>query len=92
MRAVVYNNLLVSGLLWGDQPGRLLRAVADGSLLLFLSEPLLAELREVLNRDKFARRLALKHLTAETAVASVHSQREDCPGSAHAHAAVPARS
>ena len=63
MRAVVDNNLLVSGLLWGDKPGRLLNAVADGSLQLFLSEPLLAELGEVLHRDKFAARLALKHLT-----------------------------
>jgi len=66
VRAVIDNNVLVSGLLWGDKPGRVLTAVAEGRIQIFLSEELLAELREVLRRRKFAARLALKELTPET--------------------------
>ena len=73
MRAVVDNNLFVSGLLWGDKPGRLFNAVAAGRLQIFLSEALLAELRGVLQRSKFAARFALKGLTPETALAQVQS-------------------
>ena len=60
MNAVIDNNLLVSGLLWGQRPGRLFRAVVDGKVRLILSEPLLVELSEVLRRDKFATQLALR--------------------------------
>ncbi len=73
MRAVVDNNVLVSGLLWGDKPGRVLAAVAEGHVHIFLSEELLAELRDVLHRRKFAARLALKELTPETALAKVQA-------------------
>jgi putative PIN family toxin of toxin-antitoxin system len=73
VRAVIDNNVLVSGLLWGDKPGRVLAAVAEGHIHIFLSEELLAELREVLRRRKFASRLALKGLTPETALAKVQA-------------------
>lgn len=73
MRAVVDNNLFVSGLLWGDKPGRLFNAVVAGRLQIFLSEALLAELCEVLQRSKFAARFALKELTPETALAQVRA-------------------
>ena len=52
-------NVLVSALLKRDSiPGRLLQAVWDGSLDLVLSEPLLTELRDVLDYPKVRRRLA----------------------------------
>lgn len=73
MRAVVDNNVLVSGLLWGDNPGRLFIAAVTGRLQIFLSEALLAELREVLQRRKFAARLALKGLTPEIVLAQVQA-------------------
>lgn len=73
MKAVVDTNLLVSGLLWGNLPGRLIQAVADGRVRLYLSESLLTELGEVLNRDKFAARLALKQFTPATALAKVRT-------------------
>jgi putative PIN family toxin of toxin-antitoxin system len=50
--------VLVSALLKRDSiPGRLLQAVWDGSLDLVLSEPLLTELRDVLEYPKIRRRL-----------------------------------
>ena len=79
MRAVVDNNLFVSGLLWGDKPGRLFGAAATGRLQIFLSEALLAELRQVLQRRKFAARLALKGLTPETGLAQVQAAARVIP-------------
>lgn len=73
MNAVIDNNLLVSGLLWGQRPGRLFRAVVDGKVRLILSEPLLVELSEVLRRHKFATRLALRELTPESVLAKVRA-------------------
>ena len=73
MRAVVDNNLFVSGLLWGEKPGRLFSAAAAGRLQIFLSEALLCELREVLQREKFAARLSLKGLTPEAGLARVQA-------------------
>jgi putative PIN family toxin of toxin-antitoxin system len=56
---VLDTNVLVSALLKRDSiPGRLLQAVWDGSLDLVLSEPLLTELRDVLDYPKIRRRLA----------------------------------
>lgn len=58
MRVVLDTNVLVSALLKRDSiPGRLLQAVWDGSLDLVLSEPLLTELRDVLDYPKIRRRL-----------------------------------
>jgi len=73
VRAVIDNNVLVSGLLWGDKPGRVLAAVAEGRIQLFLSAELLAELGEVLRRRKFAARLALKQLTPDAALAKAQA-------------------
>jgi len=73
VRAVIDNNLLVSGLLWTGKPGRLLAAVANGQIRIFITQELLAELRQVLQREKFAARLALKQLTPESALATAQA-------------------
>ena len=66
MRIVLDTNVLVSGLLKRDSiPGRLLQAVWDGSLELVLSEPLVAELREVLNYPKIRKRLAANAIDSD---------------------------
>ena len=57
MRLVLDTNTAVSGLLWGGPPGRLIDAAVAGQVLLFASLPLLAELRSVLSRHKFAVRI-----------------------------------
>jgi len=82
VRAVIDNNLLVSGLLWGDKPGRILAAAADGQVQLLLSDQLLSELAEVLRRRKFAPRLALKGLTPETALTTVQTAARVVPAPA----------
>src|SRR5712691_7166996 len=58
MRVVADTNIVVSGLLWKGNPRRVLDAARDGAIELFTSAVLLTELEDVLNREKFAKRLA----------------------------------
>ncbi|HKP87968.1 MAG TPA: putative toxin-antitoxin system toxin component, PIN family [Blastocatellia bacterium] len=58
MRVVADTNVVVSGLLWQGAPRQVLDAGRTGAIDLFTSAVLLAELEEVLEREKFAERLA----------------------------------
>ena len=51
-------NIAVSALLWKGAPRRLLRAAAVAHVELFTSDPLLAELADVLSRSKLKRHIA----------------------------------
>lgn len=67
MRIVTDTNTVVSAFLWGGTPGRLLHAARAPSVRLFTSAVLIAELEEVLGRQKFAERL----LRADSSVAKL---------------------
>ena len=58
MQAVLDTNIVVSALLWGGTPFKLLELATDGKLSLYTSPALITELRDVLHRDHLARRLA----------------------------------
>lgn len=73
MRVVLDTNVVVSGLLFGGPPGRLLDLGADGTITLFVSAALMAELDEVLQRAKFRRRLARKGSTVEQLIEDYRS-------------------
>jgi putative PIN family toxin of toxin-antitoxin system len=64
VRLVLDTNAAVSGLLWHGNPGKLIDAAQAGSLILCASAPLLAELHGVLGRQKFAKHLQIRGLTA----------------------------
>lgn len=68
MRFVLDTNLLVSGLLFSGLPRQLLNAARAGEFELCTSEVLLAELLDVLTREKFALRLAQAGLAAHSLV------------------------
>ena len=57
MRAVADTNVVVSGLLWHGPSRQILDAARSGAVELFTSAALLAELEEVLSREKFLERL-----------------------------------
>jgi predicted nucleic acid-binding protein len=57
VRAVADTNTVVSAFLWGGRPAELLAAAREQRLSLFTSAPLIAELEDVLGRDKFAARI-----------------------------------
>jgi putative PIN family toxin of toxin-antitoxin system len=57
-RAVVDTNIVVSAFVWGGNPRAILDAARRGTLTLFTSAALIAELEDVLARAKFAKRIA----------------------------------
>jgi uncharacterized protein len=59
MRAVADTNVVVSGLLWQGPSRRVLDLARSGRIRLFTTAPLLAELEDVLSRNKLSRRLEL---------------------------------
>ena len=63
MRLVLDTNTVLSGLLWGGMPGRLIDAAEAGDIALASSSALLAELQGVLAREKFAKQLVRRGLT-----------------------------
>ncbi len=64
MRLVLDTNTAISGLLWHGTPGKLIDAARAKSVLLCTSAMLLAELRSVLMREKFAKQLETRRLNA----------------------------
>jgi uncharacterized protein len=64
VRLVLDTNAAVSGLLWHGTPGKLIDAAHAGSVTLYATAPLLAELRGVLGRGKFTRHLQTRSLNA----------------------------
>ena len=57
MKLVIDINVLVSGSLWKGNPSRLVDALLDGSATLCASAPVMAEFEEVIQREKFQKRL-----------------------------------
>ena len=69
MRVVLDSNVVVSALLWGGVPYKLIEAAASGEVELITSPALLTELRRVLAREHLASRLAAQRSTVEQAIA-----------------------
>jgi putative PIN family toxin of toxin-antitoxin system len=61
MRLVLDTNVAISAVLGSSAPTRLIELAAEGTLDLFTSEALLAELAEVLDREHISKRLESKH-------------------------------
>lgn len=53
-RVVLDSNVIISGVLFGGHPGRLLEQALDGTIECFVSLAILDEIRQVLQRPKFA--------------------------------------
>jgi putative PIN family toxin of toxin-antitoxin system len=68
MRAVLDTNVVISALIWGGVPLRLLEAATEGHVDLITSPVLLAELTEVLNRPHLAKRLQRVRGTVDEAL------------------------
>ena len=69
MKCVTDTNVVVSGLLWLGNPGRLLEAAATGRITLFTSPALVAELRSTLSYDRLVPRIVRSGLTLEELLA-----------------------
>jgi putative PIN family toxin of toxin-antitoxin system len=69
VKCVTDTNVVVSGLLWLGNPGRLLEAAATGRITLFTSPALVAELRSTLSYDRLVPRIVRSGLTLEELLA-----------------------
>ena len=69
MRLVIDTNVVVSGLLWLGNPGRLLEAAAIGQLTLYTSPALLMELATTLATPKLARTIIRSGMTPDDLLA-----------------------
>lgn len=65
MKLVVDTNVVISGLLWLGNPGRVLEAAATGVLTLYTSIALIDELADTLGKAKLAPRVLASGLTLE---------------------------
>jgi len=70
VRLVLDTNVVVSALIWGGVPYKLIEAAAAGDIELVTSPALLAELRDVLGREHLASRLAAQRSSVEQAIGS----------------------
>ena len=69
MRVVLDTNIVVSALLWGGDPSRLLRDGQAGEIALQTSPFLIAELFDVLGRTHLAHRINAQDISPEQLVA-----------------------
>ena len=69
MRVALDTNLVVSGLLWGGTPGRIIDWITERTIEAVTSEALIQELVRILDREKFRSKLATKNRTTGQIVA-----------------------
>lgn len=69
MRVVLDTNVIVSALVWGGIPYRLLQLAEAGEITLVTSPTLIAELADVLGRTHLATRIAAQDMSAMALVA-----------------------
>ncbi len=69
MKLVVDTNVMISGLLWGGPPNRILRWVRDGLILSLACESTINELKRVIQYQRFAKRLTALKTTSPEAIA-----------------------
>ena len=65
MRVVVDTNVLISGILWLGIPHRIIELAEEKRITLCMTQPMLDELGEVLQRRKFARYLHTRRTSVE---------------------------
>lgn len=69
MRLVLDTNVVVSALIWGGTPLKLLQAATAGDIELYTTTALLAELRTVFERAHLVSRLQAQRSSVEQAIA-----------------------
>ena len=68
MRIVLDTNVVVSALIWGGTPDKLMQMAIDGDVELCTSPELLDELRRVLLRQHLISRLGPRHASVQDAI------------------------
>lgn len=71
MRIVVDTNVMISAVLWLGTPHRIVELAEKKQVVLCMTQPMLDELREVLQRRKFQRYLETRHTSVEEIVSAL---------------------
>jgi len=69
MKVVLDTNVIVSGLLWGGPPNRLLKWARDGVLEVVCCEEAIAEVKRVIEYPKFSRRISALEFSSQQIMA-----------------------
>jgi len=78
MRLVLDVNVWISGLLWQGVPKHIIGLARSKAVTVFVSEPILSELEEVLTRTKFLSRMRSLGITASDLINLVRQIAEVC--------------
>ena len=65
MRVVADTNVVISGLLWGGPPNRIMKWARDGRLEILACERTAEELRRVIQYERFQQRLSVLNATPQ---------------------------
>jgi putative PIN family toxin of toxin-antitoxin system len=76
IRVVLDTNIVISGTLWSGSPKQVMQIVEAGKALPLVTEAMLDELKEVIERPKFAKRLELLGKTAQEIISQYASKAE----------------
>ncbi len=78
MRLVLDVNVWISGLLWQGTPRQIIDLARSGAVTIFVSEPILNELQEVLARAKFQSKIRSLGITSQDLMNLVRQLSEAC--------------
>ena len=78
MRLVLDVNVWISGLLWQGTPRQIIGLARSGAVTIFVSEPILSELQEVLARAKFQSKIRSLGITSQDLMNLVRQLSEAC--------------
>ena len=79
MRIVLDVNVWISGLLWRGVPGRIFDLAEERQIAIFISEPILKDVKEILGRNKLRARIQSLGITVEDLLVTVEQLSELCP-------------
>lgn len=78
MKVVLDVNVWISALLWQGIPGQILNLANNRQINIFISEPIIQELKDTLNRPKFQARMDLLKTQFETLIKAAQELAELC--------------
>jgi hypothetical protein len=79
MRIVLDVNVWISGLLWGGVPGQIFDLAEEQQIAIFVSEPILEDVKEILGRKKLQAKIQSLDVTVEDLLVTVGQLSELCP-------------
>jgi putative PIN family toxin of toxin-antitoxin system len=78
MRLVLDVNVWISGLLWQGVPRQIIDLARSGAITVFVSEPILSELEEVLVRSKFQSKMRSLGVSSQDLLSFVRQLSQVC--------------